>query len=109
MIIRFVVMLTPFFSVVYLNLGMHHVPRAEDTPNTLFTDTRSSWLISPFNYFNDEPSRDIRNAILLEQNADSGDYEVTEAGSGDNAQACLFQSDEEPAYVSDIAFDLSST
>ncbi|QRW02291.1 primary-amine oxidase [Ceratobasidium sp. AG-Ba] len=65
--------------VIYANLGMHHIPRAEDTPNTLFTDTRSSFLLSPFNYYDDEPSRDIRNAILLQADED-GKYSVAEPG-----------------------------
>ncbi|KAF8600307.1 amine oxidase catalytic domain-containing protein [Ceratobasidium sp. AG-I] len=59
--------------VIYANLGMHHIPRAEDAPNTLFTDTRSSFILSPFNYFDEEPSRDIRNAILLEMD-ENGEY-----------------------------------
>ncbi|KAG8785118.1 hypothetical protein FRC12_017963 [Ceratobasidium sp. 428] len=65
--------------VLYANLGMHHIPRAEDTPNTLFTDTRSSFILSPFNYYDEEPSRDIRNAILLQANED-GIYTVDEPG-----------------------------
>ncbi|CAE6442035.1 unnamed protein product [Rhizoctonia solani] len=64
--------------VIYANLGMHHIPRAEDTPNTLFTDTRSSFILSPFNYFDDEPSRDIRNAILMQAN-EGGKYAVQES------------------------------
>ncbi|KAB5594148.1 Primary-amine oxidase [Ceratobasidium theobromae] len=66
--------------VIYANLGMHHIPRAEDIPNTLFTNTRSSFILSPFNYFDEEPSRDIRNAILLQ--ADENDvYRVQDSGT----------------------------
>ncbi|KAG8736190.1 hypothetical protein FRC12_017740 [Ceratobasidium sp. 428] len=68
--------------VLYANLGMHHIPRAEDIPNTLFTDTRSSFILSPFNYFDEEPSRDIRNAILLQANED-GISAVDEPGHKD--------------------------
>lgn len=72
--------------VIYANLGMHHIPRAEDTPNTLFTDTRSSFILSPFNYFDEEPSRDIRNAILL-QTDEKGRYVVDEAGGKESTCA----------------------
>ncbi|KAG9019179.1 hypothetical protein FRB90_005515 [Tulasnella sp. 427] len=95
--------------VVYLNLGMHHVPRAEDTPNTLFTDSRSSFFIAPFNYFDDEPSRDIRNAILLAQNAKTGKYEVSESGTGDGEKTCTPRTDFTPAYVGQIDNDLSGS
>lgn len=95
--------------VVYLNLGMHHVPRAEDTPNTLFTDSRSSFFIAPFNYFDDEPSRDIRNAVLLVQNANTGKYEVQESGSGDEDKTCTPRADFTPAYIGQIDTDLGSS
>lgn len=97
------------YRVVYLNLGMHHVPRAEDTPNTLFTDSRSSFFIAPFNYFDDEPSRDIRNAVLLVQNANTGKYEVQESGSGDEDKTCTPRADFTPAYIGQIDTDLGSS
>ncbi|KAG8928953.1 hypothetical protein FRC02_006181 [Tulasnella sp. 418] len=90
--------------VVYINVGMHHLPRAEDTPNTLFTDTRSSFFFSPFNYFDDEPSRDITNAILLQGNSE-GQYEVAEGGTGDDEQQCLLQSDPMLSYIDHIYYD----
>ncbi|KIO19433.1 hypothetical protein M407DRAFT_30937 [Tulasnella calospora MUT 4182] len=95
--------------VVYLNLGMHHVPRAEDTPNTLFTDSRSSFFIAPFNYFDDEPSRDIRNAVLLVQDPNSGKYGVEESGSGDDDKTCTPRADVTPAYIGQVETDLSSS
>ncbi|KAG8948984.1 hypothetical protein FRC00_008384 [Tulasnella sp. 408] len=95
--------------VVYLNLGMHHVPRAEDTPNTLFTDSRSSFFIAPFNYFDDEPSRDIRNAVLLVQDPNSGKFEVAESGTGDGAKTCTPRADFTPAYIGQIDTDLSGS
>ncbi|KAG8917777.1 hypothetical protein FRC01_002213, partial [Tulasnella sp. 417] len=95
--------------VVYLNLGMHHVPRAEDTPNTLFTDSRSSFFISPFNYFDEEPSRDIRNAVLLVQDPNTQKYEVAESGSGDEDKTCIPREDVTPAYIGQIGIDLSGS
>ncbi|KAG9040344.1 hypothetical protein FS837_000767 [Tulasnella sp. UAMH 9824] len=95
--------------VVYLNLGMHHVPRAEDTPNTLFTNSRSSFFIAPFNYFDEEPSRDLRNAVLLVQNPVTGKYEVEESGSGDGDETCMPRADVTPVYVGEIDINLSET
>ncbi|KAG8950762.1 hypothetical protein FRC04_007181 [Tulasnella sp. 424] len=100
---------TTMYRVVYLNLGMHHVPRAEDTPNTLFTDSRSSFFIAPFNYFDDESSRDIRNAVLLVQNANTGKYEVQESGSGDEDKTCTPRADFTPAYIGQVNTDLGGS
>jgi primary-amine oxidase len=36
--------------VVWLNLGTHHIPRAEDSPNTLTNMATSYVLLSPWNY-----------------------------------------------------------
>ncbi|CAE6379675.1 unnamed protein product [Rhizoctonia solani] len=89
--------------VVYANLGMHHIPRAEDTPNTLFTDTRSSFILSPFNYFDDEPSRDIQNAILLQANKD-GDYVVEEPSVKEST--CAPRAFPSTAYTGQTVLDL---
>ncbi|KAJ3331834.1 hypothetical protein HDU76_002082 [Blyttiomyces sp. JEL0837] len=51
--------------VLWITIGMHHVPRAEDVPNTLTTSSRSVFLITPFNYHNDDGIRDIRQTALL--------------------------------------------
>ncbi|KAJ3331836.1 hypothetical protein HDU76_002084 [Blyttiomyces sp. JEL0837] len=51
--------------VLWINLGMHHVPRAEDVPNTVTTSSRSSFILTPFNYHDDDGIRDIKQAALL--------------------------------------------
>lgn len=86
---------------------MHHVPRAEDTPNTLFTNSRSSFFVAPFNYFDEEPSRDIHNAVLLVQDPDTRKYEVEESGSGDGDETCTPRADVTPEYIGQIDVDLS--
>ncbi|QRV73246.1 primary-amine oxidase [Ceratobasidium sp. AG-Ba] len=88
--------------VIYANLGMHHVPRAEDTPNTLFTDTRSSFILSPFNYYDDEPPRDIRNAILLQVDKD-GSYFVAEPG--ETEATCAPQGSFSVHYTGQVSYN----
>ncbi|KAJ9639223.1 hypothetical protein H2204_003834 [Knufia peltigerae] len=43
--------------VLYFNLGMHHVPDTQDLPNTVFTTAQSTVIISPQNYFLQNPIR----------------------------------------------------
>ncbi|KAJ3185206.1 hypothetical protein HDU85_001254 [Gaertneriomyces sp. JEL0708] len=49
--------------IVWVSMGNHHLPRAEDVPNTVTTVSHSSIVLSPFNYFDADPSADGRNAI----------------------------------------------
>jgi len=51
--------------VAWVNVGMHHLPHAEDSPNTKTTIAMSSFLLTPLNYFDSDISLDSRNAILL--------------------------------------------
>jgi primary-amine oxidase len=43
--------------VLWVNIGMHHDPRAEDVPNTVTTTSMASFILSPFNFF------DVRQRI----------------------------------------------
>lgn len=47
--------------ILWANVGMHHLPRASDVPSTLFLETKSGIMLSPFNYGNEELSRDLTN------------------------------------------------
>ncbi|WP_416359298.1 hypothetical protein, partial [Enterobacter hormaechei] len=49
--------------VVWANLGTHHIPRAEDAPNTLTNVATSYLLLSPWN-FNDH---DVAMECVLSQ------------------------------------------
>lgn len=86
---------------MWLNLGTHHVPRAEgrshfpnqlyrrrdtycahlilvaDSPNTLTNLATSYVLLVPYNFHDHDPSIDSRNSVLL--NKKHGKYEITEA------------------------------
>lgn len=51
--------------VAWVNVGMHHLPQAEDSPNTRTNVAASSFLLTPLNYFDSDISMDSTNAILL--------------------------------------------
>ncbi|KAE9386715.1 amine oxidase catalytic domain-containing protein [Gymnopus androsaceus JB14] len=48
--------------VAWVNVGMHHLPHAEDSPNTKTTIAMSSFLLTPLNYFDSDISLDSPNA-----------------------------------------------
>ncbi|KAJ7767175.1 amine oxidase catalytic domain-containing protein [Mycena metata] len=49
----------------WVNLGMHHIPRAEDSPMTLTNLATSSVLLAPFNFNDWDPAMESMNAILI--------------------------------------------
>ncbi|KAJ7447063.1 amine oxidase catalytic domain-containing protein [Mycena galericulata] len=49
----------------WINLGMHHIPRAEDSPMTLTNIATSSVLLTPFNFNDWDPAMDSMNAIVI--------------------------------------------
>ncbi|KAL4785483.1 copper amine oxidase [Aspergillus varians] len=51
--------------VVWLNLGMHHVPHTGDLPNTVFTTAHSGIQFSPLNYLLGDPSRQTVNMVRV--------------------------------------------
>ncbi|KAJ7159987.1 copper amine oxidase [Mycena crocata] len=65
--------------VVWLNLGMHHVPHTGDMPNTVFTTAQSAFIISPHNYLLNDASRTSRQMIRINYN-NSGVQLVKEFG-----------------------------
>jgi len=66
-------------SVVWFNLGMHHVPHTGDLPNTVFTTAQSSVFISPHNYLLSDPSRATSQQVEI--NFDGDDVAVNTFGS----------------------------
>ncbi|KAF8514971.1 amine oxidase catalytic domain-containing protein [Gautieria morchelliformis] len=58
--------------VAWINVGTHHLPQAEDTPNTRTNLATSSFFLTPLNYFNYDISIDSSNAILLSTPKDAG-------------------------------------
>ncbi|KAK6066824.1 Primary amine oxidase, lung isozyme [Seiridium cupressi] len=51
--------------VIWLNLGMHHVPHTGDLPNSMFTVAHASMVLSPSNYFNTDQSRQTVNQVRI--------------------------------------------
>ncbi|KAF8176144.1 amine oxidase catalytic domain-containing protein [Mycena galopus ATCC 62051] len=49
----------------WVNLGMHHIPRAEDSPMTLTNIATSSVLLTPFNFNDWDPAMESMNAIVI--------------------------------------------
>ncbi|KAJ5663299.1 hypothetical protein N7507_004030 [Penicillium longicatenatum] len=52
--------------VVWLNLGMHHVPHTGDLPNTVFTTAHSGVHFMPLNYLLGDPSRETVNMVRID-------------------------------------------
>ncbi|KAF9535149.1 copper amine oxidase [Crepidotus variabilis] len=59
--------------LAWINLGMHHLPVAEDSPMTKTNLATSSFVLSPINYFDYDISMDLKNAILLQEPRIRGD------------------------------------
>lgn len=53
--------------VIYFNLGGHHVPNSQDIPNTLMHTSASSVLFMPFNYFDEDVSRAVRQGVRIDR------------------------------------------
>ncbi|KAI0659027.1 amine oxidase catalytic domain-containing protein [Cubamyces menziesii] len=59
--------------VAWVNVGMHHIPQAEDSPNTRTNLAASSFFLTPLNYFDADISMDSKNSILLSAPKKAGD------------------------------------
>ena len=53
--------------------GTHHLPQAEDSPNTRTNLAASSFFLTPLNYFDADVSMDSLNAVLLTAPAKPGE------------------------------------
>ncbi|KIY43143.1 amine oxidase catalytic domain-containing protein [Fistulina hepatica ATCC 64428] len=51
--------------VAWVSVGMHHLPQAEDSPNTKTNVATTSFLLLPLNYFDYDISMESKNAIVL--------------------------------------------
>jgi primary-amine oxidase len=59
--------------VAWVNVGTHHLPSAEDSPNTRTNTATSSFFLAPLNYFDHDISIDSTNAIFLTPPKDRAD------------------------------------
>jgi primary-amine oxidase len=53
-------------SVLYFNLGSHHIPHSGDIPNTLMHTSASSVMFTPFNFHDRDASRRRVQGVKLE-------------------------------------------
>ncbi|KAH8888326.1 putative membrane copper amine oxidase [Thozetella sp. PMI_491] len=75
--------------VLWLNLGMHHVPHTGDLPNTVFTTAHSGIQFMPSNYFTGDTSHASVNRVRIEYG--NGSAEVTSFGQQDSTCALTFE------------------
>ncbi|KAI0034736.1 amine oxidase catalytic domain-containing protein [Vararia minispora EC-137] len=58
--------------VAWINVGTHHLPQAEDSPNTRTNVATSSFFLAPLNYFDADVSMESTNAIVLNHPSEPG-------------------------------------
>ena len=68
-------------SVVWFNLGMHHMPHTGDLPNTVFSTAHSAITIEPFNYLPGDPSRATTQQVRINNSIQGGNNSVTNFGA----------------------------
>ena len=92
--------------VLWLNLGMHHVPHTGDLPNTVMTTAHSGVQFMPSNYFAGDESRRTRNQVRVKFGG--GDETEVETFGQFEADAATCKLDYTPvdadleSYVGDI-------
>lgn len=52
-------------SVLWFNLGMHHVPHTGDLPNTIMVSAHSAMRLEPINYLLNEPSVQVSQQVRV--------------------------------------------
>lgn len=56
--------------VAWVTMGMMHIPHSEDIPNTATPGSAASFLLRPFNYFDEDPSMASYDGVLIMPSAD---------------------------------------
>ncbi|KAH8434158.1 uncharacterized protein LDX57_011796 [Aspergillus melleus] len=91
--------------VVWVNLGMHHVPNTADLPNTVVTTSHSSVRFVPVNYFPLNPSQRTIQAVHIKY----GNGSATVEDFGQTGESCAVPSIEEqlePLYEYQVDVEL---
>lgn len=71
---------TDFHSVLWFNLGMHHMPHTGDLPNTMFTAAHSAMRFEPLNYLEGDPSVQSYQQVRIDYDEDGITTNVEEFG-----------------------------
>jgi primary-amine oxidase len=67
-------------SVLWFNLGMHHLPHTGDLPNTMFTSAHSAIRFEPLNYLEGDPSVQSNQQIRIDYDEEGAISNVEEFG-----------------------------
>jgi primary-amine oxidase len=90
--------------VVWVNLGMHHVPHTGDLPNTVFTAAHSAFTIMPANYLENDPS--VQTVNMMRVNYTNGVVSEVEL-FGQAVETCVTDIESNVAYFWNYKGDLS--
>lgn len=69
-----------FESVVWFNLGMHHLPHTGDLPVTMFSSAHSAMRFEPLNYLEGDPSVESNQQIRIDFDEEGAIEHVEEFG-----------------------------
>jgi len=61
--------------VVWANVGLFHLAHAEDVPTTLAAGNYMSIFVRPFNYFDEDPSMDLLQSIVIRRDENGNPIE----------------------------------
>jgi primary-amine oxidase len=67
-------------SVVWFNLGMHHMPHTGDLPVTMFSSAHSAMRFEPLNYLSGDPSVASYQQVRIDYDDEGGVEHVEEFG-----------------------------
>lgn len=84
--------------VMWVNLGMHHVPHTGDLPNTVFTTAHSGIQFMPSNYFTMDQSRQTVNQVRIDYNNGTASLVETFGQKKDQSCALDFEPSEPDLY-----------
>lgn len=56
--------------VAWINLGLHHLPNTQDVPITIFNTAQSSFILTPYNFFDEAQIRDMKDQMFYSYSED---------------------------------------
>ncbi|KAJ8698873.1 hypothetical protein PTI98_005534 [Pleurotus ostreatus] len=92
--------------VAWVNVGTHHLPQAEDAPNTRTTTATTSFFIAPLNYFDSDVSLDSLNAVLLTPPSAPGEPYLHDNYGVDQGTTCIPDPPSPFTYTDVHAYDM---
>jgi hypothetical protein len=79
--------------VAFINVGVNHIPHAEDIPVTVTPTSHVSFVLQPHNYFDRDPASALRDGVQAYVNDQTGVIEESTRDSllVDPVQPCVFE------------------